>query len=378
MNQTPDIVDQALAAINAQPDLDGPSELVIASTLASLRRVPIYKPTRAMQFLRVAAIVAVSVTVITALWRFPRFSSVSYGDVAEHLRAAHTMTWVQTVAGSQPADQMPTKMYFSATGQTRIEDPDGIISIFDRFSHTTLILDNNLKTATLMRIHTTGGPPQSSPDQSFAFDFRKLADQPGTPIADRQIGNVLAKGFSVQIGDHPVSLWVDPRSHLPIRMEMSASFAGREVESVFSDIVFDAPIDPSLFSLDVPPGYTVKRTETSLNINLDLESNLLNILRPYTALSHGVFPPRLNDTAAFNEIAFGSDAESQKVSMSATALSSLMFSMQKGRDYDYRPADVKLGEAGKIVFWYRKRDNGAYRAIYGDLHAADVTAEQLH
>jgi hypothetical protein len=46
-------------------------------------------------------------------------------------------------------------------------------------------------------------------------------------------------------------------------------------------------------------------------------------------------------------------------------------------DYGYRPEGVKLGDAGKILFWFRRSGSDGYRAIYGDLHAADVAADQL-
>ena len=46
-------------------------------------------------------------------------------------------------------------------------------------------------------------------------------------------------------------------------------------------------------------------------------------------------------------------------------------------DYGYRPEGVKLGDADKILFWFRRPGSTLYRAIYGDLHAADVTADQL-
>jgi len=36
-----------------------------------------------------------------------------------------------------------------------------------------------------------------------------------------------------------------------------------------------------------------------------------------------------------------------------------------------------LGDADKVLFWYRKKGAEKYRAIFGDLHADDVTADRL-
>jgi hypothetical protein len=42
-----------------------------------------------------------------------------------------------------------------------------------------------------------------------------------------------------------------------------------------------------------------------------------------------------------------------------------------------RPQGVKLGDAGKLLVWFRPKGSAVYRAIFGDLHAADVTSDQL-
>ena len=45
--------------------------------------------------------------------------------------------------------------------------------------------------------------------------------------------------------------------------------------------------------------------------------------------------------------------------------------------FGYRSEGVKLGDADKILFWYRPDGGAQYRALYGDLHAADVPADKL-
>ncbi len=46
-------------------------------------------------------------------------------------------------------------------------------------------------------------------------------------------------------------------------------------------------------------------------------------------------------------------------------------------EYGYRAADAKLGDAGTILFWYRPKSADKHRALYADLHWAEVTADQL-
>jgi hypothetical protein len=45
--------------------------------------------------------------------------------------------------------------------------------------------------------------------------------------------------------------------------------------------------------------------------------------------------------------------------------------------FGYRADGVKLGDADKILFWYRPDGAASYRALYGDLHAGDVSEDKL-
>ncbi len=52
--------------------------------------------------------------------------------------------------------------------------------------------------------------------------------------------------------------WVDPTTKLPLQLEISwdDDTSKESGSKVVSDIVFDTPLDPAMFSIDVPPGYT--------------------------------------------------------------------------------------------------------------------------
>jgi len=54
-----------------------------------------------------------------------------------------------------------------------------------------------------------------------------------------------------------------------------------------------------------------------------------------------------------------------------------IFMLERKADYGYKADGVKLGDANKIIFWYKPKDKQTYRALFGDLHAADVSADQL-
>jgi hypothetical protein len=45
--------------------------------------------------------------------------------------------------------------------------------------------------------------------------------------------------------------------------------------------------------------------------------------------------------------------------------------------FGYKADGVKLGDVNKIVFWHQPEGAAKYRAVYGDLHVGDVSADQL-
>jgi hypothetical protein len=52
-------------------------------------------------------------------------------------------------------------------------------------------------------------------------------------------------------------------------------------------------------------------------------------------------------------------------------------SFETGGNWGYTGKGVKLGETEKIVLWYQLPGSNTYRAIYGDLRAADIAQEDL-
>ena len=69
------------------------------------------------------------------------------------------------------------------------------------------------------------------------------------------------------------------------------------------------------------------------------------------------------------------DAETLKVVQSLARFMMATRSLKGG--FGYRSEGVKLGDADKILFWYRPEGAANYRVLYGDLHEADVTEDKL-
>jgi hypothetical protein len=259
----------------------------------------------------------------------------------------------------------------------RNEGPGGVVTISRREGGRIrlLALEPKSKTAQIVEANVAEGGGGRNPD--FVATFRALADKPGEPLEDRQVGDVKAKGFKVVSDGQTISLWVHPKTALPLLVEMAVpSMEGAKV--VLSEITFDAPLDQKLFSLDVPEGY--KLSQQKLNVTIDVEANVNNLMRSYTKASGGAFPEKLNDWSAYSKLVApgkGNIDDARTMGSAAGALTAGLSSSKPGEDYAYTGKDARLGEKDTIIFWHRDKSKGTYRAIFGDLTARDVSAEEI-
>ena len=104
------------------------------------------------------------------------------------------------------------------------------------------------------------------------------------------------------------------------------------------------------------------------------------MLRTCAEHAEGRFPRRFADWAVYaqglpEDDCAPANAEAVRLIQNITRVQIFLIECQE--DYGYRPEGVKLGDADKILFWYRRKGSAGYRAIFGDLHAADVTVDQL-
>jgi outer membrane lipoprotein-sorting protein len=386
-----DNVQRALAAVSRQADGQEASDQILAGTLAKMRQTADAGTTSTKTFLlwittmtftqKIAAAFMLTVGGLI-LWfvfsLFGGFAGVTYAEVAQQIRSLRTVSWTETISG--PTTPLVTmKVMCMEPGRLRMEYLGGNAMIMDKDQGKSLVLNTAAKTAQIMQFQTGGQP---MPMQEMEDYFLKLADQQGQPIADRQIGGITAKGFKADMFGFPVSLWVDPKTKLPLVVETTVTMLGRQMNVVMKDFVFDAPMEESLFSVEPPAGYKVSGTQPMILV-MDVEQNVKTLLGYYSAHSDGKFPASLTDLSDVSKMVAGGmkdgriDDDSQKVLSAAGALMGTLFSMKQGIDYDYTPQGVKFGDADKRILWYRKRDTQTYRAMYGDLHAADINLLDL-
>jgi outer membrane lipoprotein-sorting protein len=211
----------------------------------------------------------------------------------------------------------------------------------------------------------------------------QIADHPNEvqDLGQRQIEGRSAVGFLVK-GEHvTLDIWADIETAMPVRIELHTP----QSTTILKDIQFDTAVDDSLVSMDVPAGYTQKKTD--MNMGNLTEQDFVEGLRIWAQhLNGGTFPDAVSVEAAMqlmpalgakiNQLNLPAD-EGMKMGMAfGKGLGFLQILSHQG-EWHYAGKGVTLGDAKTAVFWYRRGDAKTYRVIYGDLHVEDVELERM-
>jgi outer membrane lipoprotein-sorting protein len=370
---------------------EGPSEETRARTLAALRAAaarpdPIHFLRRRtmLTFLKFAAAAVLIGGGLFYLTMAPEAeATAAFAEVAEKLRDAHTFSFLATTQAPGLKEPMVIRYLYKEPGLMRSESPGGgPVTIFDTSRGKLLILDPSRKSALLME-----GPAPKGPDapRDIVADtvkgMRTLGEKKGEPVGRERIGGVEAEGFRVVEGGNTLVVWVDAKTRLPLRIDVTTQLQGQAVRGTLTELALDPPLDDSLFRLEAPDGYTVQKARVGALLPSP-EEVVSQLLRAYSEKLDGTFPAKLDDAAAFAKLFPPKqpgqspvlDPEFMELTLSLTRV--LLLSREL-KDYGYKADGVKRGDADKIVFWYRPAGAEKYRALYGDLHVGDVTADQL-
>ena len=291
---------------------------------------------------------------------------------------------------------MTARLLYKVPGLMRTEpEPAGTaVSIMDSIHDKILILNPTDKSAMLLEERKGGGPaPKRDGAAMMIEDMRRLAGKDNEPVGEKVIGDVRARGFRVKEQGQDMTVWVDPQKKLPVLIEFKGRTGNIDFSGTFSDIQLDPELDDALFRLDPPEGYTLRKA--MLKLNMTLEEAVVRMLRNYTKASGGRFPARLDD---FDDYVKVVSAEAKK----------------KAQAKEAKPQDAKVildpeifedGIAGAILAVFcqqiegpvrlqarrrearrrqddrllvqARRGQAKYKAVYGDLHIGEVTAEEL-
>jgi outer membrane lipoprotein-sorting protein len=397
MNVVPpsdDPLDHAEEALRRTLIPDGPPQETISRTLAALNAktfssaTPFLSSTTVKSALKVAAAVLVAAGGVLYFALAPTAkATTAFAELAQKLRNAHTLSHRMTIEGPDLKTTFKGRYFFKEPKLMRNELDGGVVSILDGARAKQLILDPAAKSALLIESKAPEPAAAAPAAGGLIESLRQLTEGDAKAVGEKVIGTVRARGYLVNKLGVEMTIWVDPGTRLPLRIECLDHSQGKEFRMTLTDFQIDPVLDDALFSLDLPAGYALRKEESNIfgmddKTFLDPEKAASDLLRLFAEKAGGAFPKRLDDASEYQKLLPKQADQSKlpsgemlKVLHSYTRFVMAIRTLKAG--FGYRSEGVKLGDADKIVFWYRPEGAANYRAIYGDLHAGEVAEDKL-
>jgi outer membrane lipoprotein-sorting protein len=405
-----DLLNRAVEAVLRQPRPDVPPPDQLAELVARVRHAaeqphPItlterIKNMKPMTRIAVAAAVLIAFAGLIS-WLAPHGgTSTAFAAVAEALNAVQTATWKTEMTVKGPDGKPVTttwKNMFLAPSHERIEIAAGSgkatgISVIDGQRDKMITLLPDIKTAYVVNFKNI---PKESPMGRTFQGLRELVAnaQSGKggkvePLGEKTIDGRRADGFHIQLGLIDVKLWANPQTLLPIRIEETTT--SPEAQIVMTDFQTGVSLDPALFSIDVPAGYTVPHT-AQLDFSKKPINYVADALKIAAEYNGGIFPPELRGEHGIDGIVSRGAKELKQKSPAAQMkmaavfeLSSklggafgVLFALQPDNDMHYAGKDVKVGTPNRPIFWYKPTKDANYQVLYADLTVKEVAAKDV-
>ncbi len=459
--------DQLQLAVNALRQTtvpNGPSPEDVTKLIATLEKTApqpststLKKRTLAMKSITKMAVAATVLLTLGSFfaWTFSggAFTSIALANVAEALDSLRSATFDMTSEAKGEKGQPPAtatgKGFFLAPSHQRMEI--SVDSAKITMNHVTIVDGQTGKSITLMpnqnlavamdmkkmqeEMKKTGKLPKDASADVFETVRRLVREgssgtgEKAERLGKKEINGRMAVGFRTQTNMMDMTLWADPETAWPIRVEVVMDMM-TGVRMVMNNFRYNVDLDPSLFSLEPPAGYSTQAME----VTMPLEEDLLRTLRTLAEQGKGQFPAKLGMNkevmeplmagietemdkrtqdkmnAAMDKIAakyggkeklkakYGKEIPPAMMAEFTKATSSLMQEQMKKRipliqkrmqgitfymmlkpenDPHYAGAGIKLGTPDRPILWYKPTDAEKYHVIYADLSIQEITPEEL-
>jgi hypothetical protein len=352
-----------------------------------------------------AVVIAVLMVVYTQSGKI-ELATPAFGDVLQQIYKARSVIFKKTLQDGDNEPYVYRDMAIEG-GLHRTELGFGMIQIHDFTSGKHLQLNTNDKEA----FFTTDTGKWAGYGLFNYLDFlqnlhEKQCDYTGQEELDGKLANVFKNSSD------GITVWVDPETNLPIKVkhETPASplarylylstkdFGGTDnrcgdsgsangkMTAIFYDFEWNTELDPSLFNMEVPKGYTLRNLEH--NVTPPAEEYLAKALSFWAEMSDGAFPDSIDDLGnvevikvmlieKFNKNGDPQDEMDQAFAQWSVVYKGFLFA-KKMEGLEYQGQGVQPGDADVPICWWKKKgDSGLYRVIYGDLRIADIAPEKL-
>jgi len=332
---------------------------------------------------RYASAAAIVIAVLAGLYVIggPFGASVTFAQAIQPILDARTLIFDVIIGDEETSPVMHETVVGSRIRRTT-SNLENMTLVIDLDSAKMLVLDESGKTATYADIKGS----LRDRTQNYVVFLRNAVNglehaSQIEALGEQEVEGRTAVGFTARGSNEQVTVWADPQTAHPIRIELQA---GR-LSAVFKNFDFDTPVPDALVSMDVPAGYTLQ--ETKIDLTGATEDDFIDGLRTWAeVLRDGSFPDTVGTQSAMKQVpALGMKLGSQGLSQEeatkrAMAFARGMLFLQqlevKGK-WHYAGKGVKLGDTEKVIFWYQPKGSKTYRVVYGDLTVKDVAPEDL-
>jgi outer membrane lipoprotein-sorting protein len=251
-----------------------------------------------------AAIFVLAITGVAMLFHGGGGAAFAFADFVAPILEANTVKYKMIVEMEGPPVQTLTSEVMVLDGArmrqvTELPDKSKVVTIQDLSQGKSLMLVPELKTATVLT--STSNRKDKTPESGDPFVFFRLfqlvEEKPDAvehePLGEKEIDGRKVVGFHISSQPHDLILWGDPKTGLPVRVEMTSGIEG-SVKATLSDFMFNVDMDESLFSLEPPAGYAVTVRNVKTDVSPPEEKDLTEMFREYSKLFDGAFPKSLD------------------------------------------------------------------------------------
>lgn len=327
--------------------------------------------------------------VIFGVWLFiPGYQSTALGfhEFAKVLVAARSAHYQSEVTIEGQAKQKG-ESYYLAPGKNRIETLL-MTTIVDGPEGKMMMIQPLLKTAVIMDMK---GKREDQKSRDFFERVRELLsntdetkDSQYVELGEREINGKRATGFRMESPAGTITLWGDPQSGHPVRIETLFSGSPR-TEVVMSDFEIDIEIPKSKFDLTPPEGYMVQTID--VDVSKPGEKDFIDALKFACEIADGKFPAKLDILGLQHLLIKHTLKKKQGVNnIQATVKDAMILGrgfqyvledLPESADAHYAGKGVESGMADRPVFWYKpipEKQNAKkqYRVIYGDFSVRSI------
>ncbi|MHC4173139.1 MAG: zf-HC2 domain-containing protein [Planctomycetota bacterium] len=328
---------------------------------------------------RMAAAAMIIIAVLIGIHQFGS-GTVTFADVIEPILNAKTMIFDVFIGDEETGTAMNETIVGQKIRRT-ISNMPGMTMIIDPESSRMLVLNDTDNSAGYVDIQGTVKERHQSYVEFLRQVITKLKDN-HQELGEQEIDGRKAIVFEAQGQNEGVKIWADPETALPIRIELTLG----QMSTIMKNFQFDPPIDDSLVSMHVPAGYNLDETEFDMT---DVtEEDFIESLRIWAkVIRDGTFPEAIGTENVMKKVPLLGEKmmalnlpEPEASQMGMNFGKGMIFHQileTGGGDWHYAGNGVKLGDAGKAIFWYQPQGSQTYRVIYGDLSVKDVAQENL-